>query len=281
MQVRTWNLSSIWRLPTSGGQVWLKVTPPFSASEAAVMPLLDPRVVPTVLGAAPNRVLLADVPGQDQYGARGEELRTMARILIRLQTVWVDRVPQLEQLGVLDMRAAAILPLIHCVVQRNRHELDSPTQRHLDDLINDLPVRFAALEACGIPHTLVHGDFHPGNVRGAPGGYRILYWGGCGIGHPMLDLRPSFMYFTPHDRVEAISIWDSEWSQAVPGRDAPRGADLIRPLGPLYSAVVYQKFLDNSERSERPYHQGDPPHALSDAVAMATEPPDLQTGSPQ
>src|SRR3954451_18668294 len=56
VQVRTWNLSSIWRLTTSAGLVWLKVTPPFCASEATVMPLLDPSVVPAVLGAAPQRV---------------------------------------------------------------------------------------------------------------------------------------------------------------------------------------------------------------------------------
>ena len=77
VQVRMWNLSSIWRLTTSTGPVWLKVTPPFCASEAAVVPLLDQRVVPAVLGAAPNRVLLADVPGHDQYDARGEELRSI------------------------------------------------------------------------------------------------------------------------------------------------------------------------------------------------------------
>src|SRR5688572_16066828 len=31
VQVRTWNLSSIWRLPTDGGTTWLKSVPPFFA----------------------------------------------------------------------------------------------------------------------------------------------------------------------------------------------------------------------------------------------------------
>ena len=169
VQVRTWNLSSIWRLTTSAGLVWLKVAPPFCAAEAAVMPLLDQDVVPTVLGAAPRRVLLADVPGQDQYDARGDELRTMARMLIGLQASWVDRVAELEALGILDKRADAMLPRIHSVVDRNRHELEDDSQRALDALIEGLPQRFAALEDCGIPDTLVHGDFHPGNVRGTAG----------------------------------------------------------------------------------------------------------------
>ncbi len=160
------------------------------------MPLLDPGVVPAVLGAAPHRVLLADVPGQDQYDARGEVLHIMARMLIDLQASWIDRVPELEALDLLDKRATASVPRIHSVVDRNRHELDENDRRGLDSLVEGLPQRFADLEACGIPGTLVHGDFHPGNIRGMPGHYRILDWGDCGIGHPMLDLRPSLEYFT-------------------------------------------------------------------------------------
>ena len=37
-QVRTWNLSSIWRVPVEGQTVWLKVVPPFFAHEG---PLLE------------------------------------------------------------------------------------------------------------------------------------------------------------------------------------------------------------------------------------------------
>ena len=269
VQVRTWNLSSIWRLPTSVGPVWLKVTPPFCASEAAVMPLLDQRVVPNVLGACPNRVLLADVPGEDQYDARGDELRSMVRALVGIQAEWIHRVPELEALGVLDKRAAAALPRIHAVVDRNRHELDDDTRRDLDVLVEGLPERFVALADCGIPDTLVHGDFHPGNVRGSPGHYRILDWGDCGIGNPMLDLRPSFEYFSPADQLGSVDIWDTEWSRRAPGGAARRAAELARPLGPLFGAVVYQKFLDHIENSERPYHEGDPAHTLRNAVSLA------------
>ena len=273
VQVRTWNLSSIWRLPTTAGRTWLKVTPPFCASEAVVMPLLDQTVVPRVLGAAPHRVLLADVPGQDQYDARGDELRHMVRMLVGLQASWIGRVPELAALGVLDNRAGPAMPRIHAVADRNRHQLDDDTQRALDVLVDGLPQRFAALADCGIPDTLVHGDFHPGNVRGTAGDYRILDWGDCAIGHPMLDLRPSLEYFDPHDQEDAVSIWGREWSRQVPGCDARRAAELVRPLGPLFGAVVYQKFLDNIETTERPYHEGDPAHGLRTATSMATEKP--------
>jgi hypothetical protein len=272
VQVRTWNLSSIWRLPTDDGQAWLKVTPPFCASEAAVMPLLDPRSVPAVLGAAPNRVLLADVPGEDQYDARGDELRAMVSLLVELQHDWAGRVAELGALGVLDNRPGAALPRIRATVDRNRHELDEETRRSLDLLVDGLPRRFADLGACGIPETLVHGDFHPGHVRGVPGAYRILDWGDCSIGHPMLDLRPAFEYFAPEDQRAAVDIWQDEWSRRTPGSDARRACELVRPLGPLFGAVVYQAFLDNIEPSERVYHEGDPAAALRTAARFADQP---------
>ena len=86
----------------------------------------------------------------------------------------------------------------------------------------------------------------------------------------MLDLRPSLEYFTARDQLGAINIWECEWSRHVPGCDARRAAELVRPLGPLYGAVVYQKFLDNIETTERPYHEGDPAHALQQAISMTT-----------
>ena len=85
----------------------------------------------------------------------------------------------------------------------------------------------------------------------------------------MLDLRPSLEYFTAHDQLGAINIWECEWSRHVPD-SAAAARPLVRPLGPLYGAVVYQKFLDNIETTERPYHEGDPAHALQRAISMTT-----------
>ncbi|ANZ38174.1 hypothetical protein BBK82_21015 [Lentzea guizhouensis] len=68
VQVRTWNLSSVHRLPTAGGPVWLKAVPPFFADEGAVITMVaahDPTLVPEVIAAAPGRVLLGHAEGHD------------------------------------------------------------------------------------------------------------------------------------------------------------------------------------------------------------------------
>jgi hypothetical protein len=65
-QKRSWNLSSIWRLPTEKGPVWLKAVPPFLAHEGAVLELLQvTNTVPPMLAHGGHRLLMAELPGVD------------------------------------------------------------------------------------------------------------------------------------------------------------------------------------------------------------------------
>ena len=48
-QIRTWNLSSLWRLPSSAGTLWLKVVPPFFAHEGRLLETLAGHPTPRVL----------------------------------------------------------------------------------------------------------------------------------------------------------------------------------------------------------------------------------------
>ena len=68
-QVRTWNLSSLWRVPVQGQTVWLKVVPHFFAHEGALLALMAGARVPTVLSHDSGRMLLAEIAGKDLYFA--------------------------------------------------------------------------------------------------------------------------------------------------------------------------------------------------------------------
>jgi len=268
VQGRTWNLSSIWQLPTADGTAWLKVVPPFFAHEGAVLPLLDPAIVPPVLGAEPGRVLLGEVSGEDQYDATGDTLLEMVRMLVRLQVGWIDRTSELLALGAPDLRPATLIPRIRAAAARHRDELNDAEQQRIAELISGLPGRFAEIAACGIPDTLVHGDFHPGNVRGEPGRLVILAWGDCAVGHPMIDQLAFVQRWDCADREAAGRLWVQEWRTVLPGCDAGRAATLLRPAAALYGAVVYQHFLDNIEPDEHPYHAHDPLGALKHAADL-------------
>src|SRR5690349_15372425 len=106
VQVKTWNLSSIWRLPTADGPVWLKHVPPFFAHEPLVIAALGPGApVPPLVAGERARSLLADVPGYDCWDATVGQRAEMVDALVRLQVATVARTAEWLALGVPDWRA--------------------------------------------------------------------------------------------------------------------------------------------------------------------------------
>jgi hypothetical protein len=107
VQMKTWNLSSIWRLPTSHGDVWLKAVPPFFAHEGAVIhALAAPALPPLIAFDDLGRTLLEDVHGVDQYQAPTERHAVMIDTLVALQAGAVDRVDAILAAGAPDWRGA-------------------------------------------------------------------------------------------------------------------------------------------------------------------------------
>ena len=121
--MRTWNLSSVWRLPTTDGPAWLKVVPPFFAHEGAVIDRLAGGPVPILLGRDGRRILMADIPGDDRYDATGAELLRMIDGLVAIQAAWAGRIDELLALGVPDWRGPVLSVLIADVVARTADQL--------------------------------------------------------------------------------------------------------------------------------------------------------------
>lgn len=272
-QLKTWNLSSLWCLPVTDGRVWLKVVPGFFAHEGALiaaMPVGAP--VPRLLGHSGPRLLMADVPGEDLFHADHATRLRMVELLVELQRAFIGRVEALLALGLRDWRGPALGAAIRSVLERTRAELDSAQLRVLDRFVGGLDARQAALDACGLPEGLVHGDFHPGNLRGEGGGLTLLDWGDAGVGHPLLDV-PAFLARAPAERRPAIrSHWAALWRAALPGCDPDRAWALAAPLAAARQAVIYRHFLDHIEPSEHPYHRADPADWLQRTAALVSEP---------
>lgn len=253
LQHRTWNLSAIWTLPTSDGQVWMKCVPPFYRHEPAVLSLLSDQRVPRLVATDAHRMLLADLPGEDGYAASLQTRRLLIDLLIDLQRSTIDRITALEAAGVPDRRWPALSAAAEAVVVRR-----APDDRVLRELLDGAAERIAAIDECGLPYVLVHGDAHSGNARvGAGAGRGIWFdWGDCRIGHPLLDVAVLTRAGTEHAD-DLIAHWLDGWEKALPGSDPHRAWELVRPIAALGDAVVYQGFLDSIEASERPYHVND------------------------
>ncbi|HEV3211902.1 MAG TPA: aminoglycoside phosphotransferase family protein [Acidimicrobiales bacterium] len=267
-QHRTWNLSAIWSIPTTEGDVWLKCVPSFFRHEAGILAWLDGHRVPRLIAARGHRELLESLPGEDGYDATLDQHRVLIDELVALQLATVATTNELLGLGVPDRRWASLVAAASDVVTRRL-----PRNAELGALLDTADARVAAIEACGLPDVLVHGDAHGGNARVGPGtGGGIWYdWGDARVGNPLLDVAVLERPRTLH-RDALLAHWLEAWRAAVPGSDPHRAWPLIRPLAALGDAVVYQGFLDRIEASEQIYHRDDVVPCLLRAASAAGQP---------
>jgi hypothetical protein len=253
-QLRTWNLSSIWRLEYPAGTAWLKEVPAFFRHEGALLGWLagrHPGLAPRPPAVDGGRMLLADVPGEDRYGARAADRLPMLRALHEVQREAATRLPELRALGVPEKSLA--------------EGIRRTVQRHGDvTLLDGLADRLAAIAGCGLPDTLVHGDFHPGNVRGDV----ILDWGDSVLGQPAFDLHRMVEDLPEAAAAPLVAEWCRWWRAAVPGGDPERAYALSEPVVALRNAMTYADFLDQIEPSEHVYHAEDVPAWLDRAATL-------------
>lgn len=222
-QIRTWNLSSVHRLPTTRGPVWLKAVPSFFADEGTVIKMVaahDPTLVPEVLASAQNRVLLSQADGENCWRLTPEMVEKVVPRWVAVQHALAGE-PQLLQSTV-------------------------------------------PMPDFGLPDTLTHGDFHPGNWRSSG---VVIDWSDACWGHPALDAcRLAESYPDLHDVINRV--WSEAWLRHRPDSEPLKALEVARRASRLHNAVKYQEFLDNIEASERIYHEGDPQTELRAALGL-------------
>ena len=271
-QRKTWNLAALFQLPTGAGPVWLKATPPFAADEASVIAAfaaVAPGLVPPVVGAGPGRVLLEHLPGEDCWEASPGLVGRAVRRLATAQAVLAGRLPSLRASlpGLPDRRSAALAGQVTALLDGPvGGELSAEEAAAARGLLSRLPL----LEACGLPDTIVHGDFHPGNWRSDGGPPVVVDWADAHLGHPVLDGLRACNFLPADKRPAAARAWIGAWAALVPGCDSARALRLAEPLAHLAYAVRYQEFLDGIEPSERVYHRGDPAASIRAALRTAS-----------
>jgi hypothetical protein len=264
-QCRTWNLSSIWRLDPlehrdGATPVWLKQVPPFFAHEGAVLEWLHhvaPTSSPSLIASGPEgRLLLDHVPGEDRHDAPVADREAFGRIAHAIQLAACDATIELTGRGVPDRRGRKVACHIRTALA------DATSHAGLDwsivaELLDVLEPTVDALEECGFPDTLVHGDLHSGNVRSHSRGTVIIDWGDAFVGHPGFDILRLTEDLEREAATPILASWSSRWRRDRPQCDPERALALLRPLAALYGAAGYSGFVANIEPSERVYHIGE------------------------
>ncbi|MEW2588376.1 phosphotransferase [Streptomyces virginiae] len=301
-QVRTWNLSGLFRFRTAdGGEAWLKtVNPAFNAPEGLVIELfgsVDPTLVPTVLGSDPERgrLLLDHVPGEDCWRPSAEDVAAVVPRLVAAQAALAAD-GRAAAAGLRDRTLPTLVAHVNALLDRlvaeratsPGPEPDGPEEPEEQPeeqpegrltaeeltaaraLAARLPALVEEVTACGLPDTLVHGDFHPGNWRCDGTLAVIVDYADSAFGHPALDgLRPR-QYVDGERWAQVAEVWARAWREQVPGSAPERALELVEPLFHLAYAVRYQEFLDHIETSERPYHETDPVTEIRRALGCAS-----------
>ncbi|MET9224998.1 phosphotransferase [Lentzea sp. NPDC003310] len=125
----------------------------------------------------------------------------------------------------------------------------------------------APMPSFGLPDTLLHGDFHPGNWRTSG---VVIDWSDAVWGHPSFDVCRLMEVAAPelHDLIRRV--WSEAWLRYRPDSDPLAALEIAPRASRLHNAVKYQEFLDNIESSERIYHEGDPQVELREALRLVT-----------
>ncbi|MGE7435448.1 phosphotransferase family protein [Kitasatospora sp. NPDC001175] len=269
-QVKSWNLSGLYRIPTAKGPAWLKTTPSFGAAEARVIDLfgsMDPQLVPVVLAAdgVGRRLLLDHVPGEDCWGLPDDSMLSAIERLVAAQAALAGRA---AASGLDDRTPGRLVSMYRELLLRTDElGLTSAELAQAEHLSNELPYLAIELAACGLPETVLHGDFHPGNWRFDGWCSVLVDFSDACLGNPAFDgLRPR-AFLSEERWAQVRERWIAAWSAHVPGSDPARALEVAGPLMHLAYAVRYQTFLDNIEAGERIYHEGDPAAELRRAIA--------------
>ena len=217
--------------------------------------------MPRLLAAgADGRMLLEHVDGEDLYDAPAPVRERIAETAHRIALASVADVEDLLSAGVPDLRGDRLVEWVRELLAQH------VVGHRAEALLDSLGRRMAAVEECGLPASLVHGDEHPGNAIGSEDRVVLLDWGDSFVGNPAFDALRIGVGLEASDADQLVRAWERRWKAAAPESRPARAVELLRPVECLRSAAVYASFVANIEPSERPYHSADVTDWLDRAV---------------
>lgn len=277
LRSRLWG--TVFRVPTTHGDVYLKIPAPFARHEVALAADLyrsHPTLVVPVIGADVARgwLLLADVgePGDTSW----EE------ILPRYANLQIDLLPRVENLLALEVpdRRPEILNNLFDELLASTdllqigqpHGLSPEQVDALRDLRSDLALTARRLATIAIPPSLDHGDLHAWNLASG----RIFDWGDAAIAHPFSSLRSVFWTLKRDGKGDRfLPLRDAylhPWERLASRADLLEAFDLSCRLWPLEGVAVWYRILNPLAPDELAPFVQHIPHFLSNLIETMREP---------
>ena len=253
-QLRSWTVSTVMPVPTDGGTVYFKASPPMFAHEPVLTRALAERFpahVPRVLAVDAERhwMLMADFGATTLSEIEDETVwREALGALARVQCSYVGRTEQLLETGCPDRRLHVFTGQIEDLLADTSamlpgHPLGLSSQETevLQGLGPRLADMCARLAGYGIPETLEHGDLDVGNAFVHNRACIFMDWSDSSVAHP---------FFTPvnvcgwrRDTEAMRDAYLEPWTELGPVSRLREAYRLAESLNALHQAVGYHRYI--------------------------------------
>jgi len=291
--VRAW--STVLRLETDAGPVWLKAPGDGARWEVPLLQLmaaLDVPCTPRPLAADVDEawILLPD-GGEVSRVAHGGKTppEVMASYLPRyaeVQQRMSAHVPELLAMGLADMRPEGMAARFETWVEELRG-LRRPGHLEADQAARLLAVLPAYAEACaelaasGIAPTLQHDDLHDSNILAA--GPVFIDWGDACVGHPFGTMLATLNSMAWHhglapdapELLHAVDAYTEAWTDVHDRATLRHLVQLAQRVGPLTRSLSYAQATTNVDEDAWQEHASAMPEWLLEVFE-----PDLPTRPP-
>lgn len=263
VQVKTWSISCVLRQPIVGGDVFFKAVPAVFAQEPRLTEQLArraPDCLPDVLAtdAKQGWLLLRGLTGKTLGNFPQSAWEQAARRFARLQVELVPDAALLRAWGCVERPLSALPAQLETLLSelqradvRALYGVTEAQAEQVHALLPALTARCAALAACGLPETLVHGDLHGGNIFWHDHRPVLFDWSDGALAPPFFDLLVFRADLPdgkdPQAQCDFRDAYLEPWRSLVPHERLLAAWNHALALAPVYHALSYRTITQHNE----------------------------------
>ncbi|MEV4582605.1 aminoglycoside phosphotransferase family protein [Nonomuraea jabiensis] len=257
-QIKHWSMSAVLRTPTDRGDLYLKAVLPRLAREPDITRYLASlRIAPfaTITAVSPrDRWWLAeDFGGVDGWALSTEQRRACLEQLVMVQKETIHRGDELIAAGCVPLSPASLADGVRSTMARDDiwrapklaknlgRALTGEEADRLRALTPYLVECVERLDEAAVPATIVHRDFHPGNVIVRDDGILLHDWSFATVTNPLFDLASWLLDVSEPDAASYLDAFFAAWADTV-APERMRGA--WRVAKPLAAVVEMMKLIE-------------------------------------
>lgn len=259
--------SSVGRILTSSGYIYIKQIPPLLALEPKVIQILHDKLqanVPVIIDVNKklNVFLMRDAGKAFYHFNEGENRISLICNAIssykHIQNKSIPLVNNLIKLGVPDWRVKNLPKLYKKLIDQEDVLLEDGFP------VNEINKLYLNLDRCvllckelsefQIPETLDHCDIHGGNILIDEKSHviTIIDWGETVITHPFFSLSFFLRGLVKYYSFQESELWDALFANEVitNKKDLSTLVELAKKLEPIYSALAFHRLLLSSNKEK-------------------------------